>query len=97
MYAVVAEFRVKPDRLEEWTALLDAHAERCRTLEPACLQFDVTYADGDPTLCLLYEVYANADGFEAHRNTAHFPIFFEAMPALVEDRKVRRFLRRPGA
>jgi quinol monooxygenase YgiN len=95
MEVLVAEFTVPLDRMEAWKQVILPHAERCRTLEPGCLQFDVCQDPQDPTRWLFYEVYKDAAAVDAHRNAAHFPLYFEPAQKIFTERKVRRFTRLP--
>jgi (4S)-4-hydroxy-5-phosphonooxypentane-2,3-dione isomerase len=46
--------------------------------EPGCVRFDVVQDNDDANHFMLYEVYADAAAFEAHRAAPHFPRWREA-------------------
>ena len=62
---------VKPECVD---AFIEATLENQRSSrkEPANIRFDVLREDGDPTKFVLCEVYADADGAAAHKETAHY-------------------------
>jgi autoinducer 2-degrading protein len=85
LYVVVVEFRVQPDRAEEFTRLLLDNAQASRELEPGCRQFDVCRWPSDPGRFLLYELYDDRQAFQDHLGTAHFKAFdTEVAPWIIE-------------
>ena len=58
MFAITAEFRLKPDMLNAFMPVMLLQAEKSLSNEPQCLVFDVCVeqADSDDVV-LLYEVY----------------------------------------
>ena len=42
-FVVIAEVRVRPEDFAAFLPLARRHAVNCRTNEPGCLQFDVTF------------------------------------------------------
>lgn len=90
MEVILAEFVVKEGRLNDWIRLMNEHSERCRRLEPGCLEFRVTQDIDDPTKWLLYEVYRDGAAIDAHRVSPHFKIYSEAAGTMYAERKVRR-------
>ena len=73
MFVVTVAFRSVPDRAADFLAALRD--------EPGCHRFDVCTDPGDPAAFFLYELYTDADAFEAHKATPHFTAF----DALVRD------------
>jgi autoinducer 2-degrading protein len=82
--AVIVELRAKPDRIEEFIALIDRHAHNSRTLEEGCLVFDVCQEAEDPALFVLYEAYTDEAAHAAHRERDSFKWFFREAPSLPE-------------
>jgi len=68
---------VRPERREEFLAAIAANAEASVRDEPGCLRFDVSSVEGDPHHFFLYELYTDADAFEAHRAAPHFAAWRE--------------------
>lgn len=71
MYIVHVHVSVKPEDLDAFmqATLQNAAASR---LEPGCSRFDVAQQIEDPTKFVLVEVYHSPQGFEAHKETAHY-------------------------
>jgi (4S)-4-hydroxy-5-phosphonooxypentane-2,3-dione isomerase len=72
MFSLVVQMEVRPGRREEFLAGMVANAESSVRDEPGCLRFDVCSVDGDDHRFLLYELYADAAAFEAHKASPHF-------------------------
>src|SRR3954452_22005118 len=72
MFSLVVQVQVRPDRREEFLAGMATNAEASVRDEPGCLRFDVCSVDGDETRFVLYELYADADAFAAHKAAPHF-------------------------
>ena len=55
--------------------------------EPGIARFDVVQQQGDPTRFVLVEVYRNADAPAAHKATAHYKTWRDAVePMMAEPR-----------
>ncbi|SFP52680.1 Quinol monooxygenase YgiN [Geodermatophilus dictyosporus] len=72
MFSLVVQMEVRPGRREEFLAGMAANAESSVRDEPGCLRFDVCSVDGDENRFLLYELYADAGAFAAHKASPHF-------------------------
>lgn len=72
MFSLVVQMEVRPGRREEFLAGMSANAEATVRDEPGCLRFDVSAVDGDENRFFLYELYADAAAFEAHKASPHF-------------------------
>jgi quinol monooxygenase YgiN len=64
--------QVRPGRREEFLAGMAANAEASVRDEPGCLRFDVCSVAADEDRFVLYELYADADAFAAHKASPHF-------------------------
>jgi phosphoglycerate dehydrogenase-like enzyme/quinol monooxygenase YgiN len=95
---VLAEFRVRPGHMEAFLPLLEQHARTTRANEPGCLQFDVVRDGEDPDRAFVYEVYADAAAFEAHKAAPYLARYRErADPHLLERKvSVHRRVAAPG-
>ncbi|MGI9436119.1 MAG: putative quinol monooxygenase [Geminicoccaceae bacterium] len=89
-FVIVAEFEVKPEKIDRFMELAIEDASQSIAKEPDCLQFDVTILEDNPNHVLLYEVYADEAAFDAHLETPHCKVFREQIDDLVDDRNVRR-------
>jgi (4S)-4-hydroxy-5-phosphonooxypentane-2,3-dione isomerase len=72
MFSLVVQLEVRPGRREEFLAAISANAEASVRDEPGCLRFDVSAVEGDEHRFLLYELYADAAAFAAHKASPHF-------------------------
>jgi len=94
MYVLVAEFKIKPDKVETFRQLIERQAKDSVTLEVDCHQFDVCQAEEDAAKFLLYEVYSDKAAFEKHRGMGHTAKFLAEVQPMIVDRNVRGFNRR---
>ena len=72
MFSLVVQMQVQPGRREEFLAGMAANAAAAVRDEPGCLRFDVSAAAADPDRFFLYELYTDAEAFEAHKASPHF-------------------------
>ncbi|NLY03213.1 MAG: antibiotic biosynthesis monooxygenase [Rhodopirellula sp.] len=74
MYVVCVHVHVKPEHRD---AFLNASLENARktTQEPGNLRFDVLEQADDPNRFLLYEVYQDEAGMNAHKETEHYAVW----------------------
>ena len=87
MFVVCVHVHVKP---EHCAAFVEASLENARNTihEPGNLRFDVLQQADDPNRFLLYEVYRDESGMKAHKETAHYARWAEAVaPWMAEPRK----------
>ena len=87
MIAVCVYVHVKPDSREAFVA---ASLENARNTieEPGNLRFDVIQQVDDPNRFLLYEVYRDEAGMKAHKETAHYARWRDAVaPWMAEPRR----------
>jgi (4S)-4-hydroxy-5-phosphonooxypentane-2,3-dione isomerase len=75
MFSLTVQMEVRPGRREEFLAGMAANAEASVRDEPGCLRFDVCSVDGDETRFVLYELYADANAFAAHKASPHFALW----------------------
>ena len=85
------EVQVKPERAAEFiAATLENHRNSLR--EPGVLRFDVLQSAEDPASFLLYEVYRDEAATQAHKQTAHYQAWKQAVdPLMAAARKGRPF------
>ncbi len=78
MYVTLVEVQVKPDRVDDFireSALNHAGSIQ----EPGNLRFDILQSPDDPTRFILYEAYATEADAAAHKQTAHYARWREAV------------------
>ncbi len=85
--------RIKPDRVDEFMAGVEANGRAARETEPGCLGFEILVDPKDRTNVMLYETYRDEAALEAHQQTPHFKKYLETAVPLLESRE-RQFYRR---
>jgi autoinducer 2-degrading protein len=74
MYIAEVHIRIKPDRVDDFMALIEAN-HRASIDEPGCLRFDVARSKTDPTEFRLWEVYVDEAAAAEHKTTRHYLAF----------------------
>ncbi len=78
MIVTMVHVHVKSAHIEDFiTATVANHVGSIR--EPANQRFDVLQDPEDPTRFVLYEAYQTAEGAAAHKKTAHYLAWREAV------------------
>ena len=87
---VHVQIHVKPDGIDAFRRATLTNAASTRK-EAGVLRFDLTQDLEDPTRFALVEVYQDAAAFAAHRETAHYSTWRDAVaPLMAEPRVIRR-------
>ena len=76
--------RVKPDAIEALRAASIDNA-RASVQEPGVARFDVVQSTEDPTRFVLVEVYRSPDAPAAHKATAHYARWRDAVADLMAE------------
>ncbi|MGV8938546.1 MAG: putative quinol monooxygenase [Allorhizobium sp.] len=92
VFAVIAEFDVKPGMREDFLAIARDDARHSVADELGCLQFDICTSQEQPNLVTFYEVYLSSNAFDAHLRTAHLELFRQKFPSLIDVQRPVRFL-----
>lgn len=71
MHVTLVHVRVVPDHVDDFVEASLAN-QAASALEPGALRFDLLRDPADPTRFVIYEVYRDADGAAAHKETAHY-------------------------
>lgn len=88
--AIVVAFTLRPGKREAFLELVLENAATSVRDEPGCSRFDVmTPPAGDEIL--LYEIYADAVGFDRHLASRHFKDFDLASRDLVLGKTIRQY------
>lgn len=95
MFAIVAEFTIKPDQIDAFKDLIAWQAERSVADEEGCHLFDVCQDEDGPGRFLLYELYTDAHAFdEGHMKIPRFEEFIgKAEPMMTAEPMVKRLNR----
>lgn len=78
MHVTLVHVRVKPEAVDAFIAATRANHE-ASIQEPGNRRFDVLQAPDNPARFILYEAYATADDAAAHKATAHYLAWREAV------------------
>jgi len=87
MFVVCVHVHVKPENVSQF---IEATLENARNTveEPGALRFDVLQQIDDPNRFVLYEAYRDQEGAKAHKGTAHYATWREAVePWMAEPRR----------
>ncbi len=78
---------VKPEHVDDFIRATEAN-HRNTIQEPGALRFDVLQQADDPARFVLYEVYRDEAGAAAHKETAHYAAWRDAVaPWMAEPRQ----------
>ena len=94
LIVVHVQVHVKPDAgaLEAFRAATVANARASRR-EPGVARFDAMQDRDDPTRWVLVEAYRSAEAVAAHKETAHYLTWRDAVADLMaEPRSARKFV-----
>jgi quinol monooxygenase YgiN len=82
MFIIQVQVHVKPDCVEAFKAAVLANA-RASVREPGIVRFDVCQQADDPTRFALVEVYRTPDSQAAHKETAHYTAWRDAVASMM--------------
>ena len=68
----IAKLQIDSAQLENYKTALKLHAETAVRVEPGVLTLYAVYEKDHPTHVTVFEIYANADAYQAHLKTPHF-------------------------
>lgn len=94
MLIVMVHVHVKPECVEAFAAASLENA-RHSVAEPGVARFDVLQQEDDPTRFVLVEVYRDSAATVAHKETAHYQAWRDAVaPMMAEARTAVRYANR---
>ncbi|OFX18696.1 MAG: antibiotic biosynthesis monooxygenase [Anaeromyxobacter sp. RBG_16_69_14] len=92
LVVVHVHVRVKPDRVGDFRKATLENAEKSRR-EPGVARFDVVQDAEEPTRFVLVEVYRDGKAPAAHKETAHYRRWRDAVAEMMaEPRSSRRYV-----
>lgn len=68
----IARLQIDSAQLDNYKTALKLHAETAVRVEPGVLTLYAVYEKDHPTQVTIFEIYANADAYQAHLKTPHF-------------------------
>ena len=84
MHVTLVHVRVKPEAVDAFIAATRANHE-ASIREAGNRRFDVLQAPDDPARFILYEAYASAEDAAAHKATAHYLAWREAVADMMDE------------
>ena len=84
MHVTLVHVHVKPDRVDDFIAAIRANHEGS-VQEPGNRRFDVLQDPADRTRFVIYEAYASASDAAAHKETAHYKAWREAVESMMAE------------
>ncbi|MGF1639420.1 MAG: antibiotic biosynthesis monooxygenase [Rhodospirillales bacterium] len=84
MHVTLVKVAVKPDRVDEFIAASRANHEGS-VREPGNRRFDILQDATDPTRFVLYEAYVTAEDAAAHKQTAHYLAWRDAVAGMMAE------------
>ena len=92
MLVVHVHVHVLADAVEAFRRATLANAEQSVS-EPGVARFDIVQQQDDPTRFILVEAYRTAEAVAAHKETAHYAAWRDAVvPLMAEPRHSTRFV-----
>jgi autoinducer 2-degrading protein len=87
MHILLVQIKVKPESVEAFKAeSIKNSAASLR--EPGILRFDFAQQHDDPTRFILYEVYRDASGHAAHKETPHYAAWRDAVAGMMAEPRI---------
>jgi len=91
MYVTLVHVKVKPENVDAFINVTRAN-HNGSVKEPGNKRFDVLQSTDDPAEFILYEAYASEEDAKAHKETAHYKAWKEAVADwMAEPRKGVRY------
>jgi autoinducer 2-degrading protein len=92
LHVVLVQVHVKPDRVDDFRAATIINARESRR-EPGVARFDVVQEADDATRFVLVEAYRDARAAAAHKETAHYQRWRDAVAEMMaEPRSSRKYV-----
>ncbi|HEU0088832.1 MAG TPA: putative quinol monooxygenase [Pseudonocardiaceae bacterium] len=82
MIFIVVKFTVRPDRSEDWLALVEDFTQATRQ-EPGNLFFEWSRSVDTPNQFVLVEAFESGEAGEAHVSSDHFKAAMAWMPGVI--------------
>ncbi len=68
----IARLQIDSAQMENYKTALRIHAETAVRVEPGVITLYAVYEKNQPTHVTVFEIYANADAYQAHLKSPHF-------------------------
>ncbi len=97
MFVVTVNFTIRPDHATDFLPAMLENARASVEREPGCRQFDVCRDPEDPHEIFLYEIYDDAEAFQAHLAAEHFKTFDARVAPWVASKTVKTWVLDDGS
>ena len=84
MHVTLVHIRVKPESVAAFVAATQRNHE-ASIREPGNRRFDILQSPDDPTRFVFYEAYATAADAAAHKQTAHYAAWRDAVAGMMAE------------
>ncbi|MDP2794548.1 MAG: antibiotic biosynthesis monooxygenase [Sulfurisoma sp.] len=84
MHVTLVHIRVKPDAVATFIAATQLNHE-ASIREPGNRRFDILQSPADPTRFVFHEAYATAADADAHKQTAHYAAWRDAVADMMAE------------
>ncbi|MBK8908332.1 MAG: antibiotic biosynthesis monooxygenase [Rhodospirillales bacterium] len=84
MHVTMVKVSIKPERVEDFISATRANHEGS-VREPGNRRFDILQDTGDPTAFILYEAYVSPEDAAAHKETAHYLTWRDAVDGMMAE------------
>lgn len=84
MHVTLVHIRVKPEAVTAFIAATQLNHE-ASVKEPANRRFDILQSPDDPSRFVFYEAYATAEAAAAHKQTAHYAAWRDAVADMMAE------------
>ena len=85
----VAEIEIDPSQIEPYRAAVKEQIEAAVRLEPGVLALYAVADKENRSRVFVFEIYANADAYKSHLETAHFKKYKSTTQDMVKSLKLR--------
>jgi autoinducer 2-degrading protein len=92
LQVVLVSVHVRPEHVDAFRAATTANAEASRA-EPGVARFDVIEEADDPTRFVLFEVYRTPQAVAAHKETAHYQRWRDAVAEMMAEPRASKKYR----
>lgn len=99
MYCIIVKVELNPGARTQFLEVMLNNASSSVKNEPGCMVFDVLEAREEQDTFYLYEIYADQDALQSHKQTAHYQSTRAVINDLIAKQSVIRadvLARNPG-
>lgn len=76
MYTSVSFHKILPQHIDDYITNMRICAEKSNQ-EPGCIRYEVMQDNADPSMMCLFQVFRDADAYQAHQDAAHHRVWVD--------------------